>query len=136
MMLLLLASALSWAVGSVYSQRRAAHIPSDQLAGMQLICGGGGLLILSTIAGEWTGFALANVTVTSIAGMLYLALLGSVVGNTVAKRRRSRQQPSTFGGSPTDNPDRHKRSLAHFCVRAVLLRQSLYLLAVLNRSPQ
>ena len=23
-----------------------------------------------------------------------------------------------------DNPDRHKRSLAHFCVRAVLLRQS------------
>ena len=44
MMLLLLASALSWAVGSVYSQRRAAHISSDQLAGMQLICGGGGLL--------------------------------------------------------------------------------------------
>jgi hypothetical protein len=35
MMLLLLASALSWAVGSVYSQRRAAYIPSDQLAGMQ-----------------------------------------------------------------------------------------------------
>ena len=26
--------------------------------------------------------------------------------------------------------------LAHFCVRAVLLRQSLYLLAVLNRPPQ
>jgi drug/metabolite transporter (DMT)-like permease len=82
MMLVLLASALSWAVGSVYSQRRAAHIPSDQLAGMQLICGGGGLLILSTIAGEWIGFTLANVTVTSIACMLYLALLGSVVGNT------------------------------------------------------
>ena len=55
---------------------------------------------------------------------------------TVAKRRHSRQQPSTFGGSPTDNPDRHKRSLAHFCVRAVLLRQTLYLLAVFNRPPQ
>jgi hypothetical protein len=27
-------------------------------------------------------------------------------------------------------------NLAHFCVRAVLLRQSLYLLAVLNRPPQ
>ena len=27
-------------------------------------------------------------------------------------------------------------NLAHFCVRAVLLRQSLYLLAVLNRAPQ
>jgi hypothetical protein len=27
-------------------------------------------------------------------------------------------------------------NLAHFCVRAVLLRQSLYLLAVFNRPPQ
>jgi drug/metabolite transporter (DMT)-like permease len=82
MILLLLLSALSWAVGSVYSQRRAAHIPSDQLAAMQLICGAAGLLILSALAGEWRGFALENVTVRSIAGMLYLALLGSVVGNT------------------------------------------------------
>jgi drug/metabolite transporter (DMT)-like permease len=82
MILLLLASALSWALGSIYSQRRAAHIPSDQLAAMQLICGGAGLLILSAVADEWRGFALENVTVTSIAGMLYLALLGSVVGNT------------------------------------------------------
>jgi drug/metabolite transporter (DMT)-like permease len=82
MILLLLASALSWALGSVYSQRRAAHIPSDQLAAMQLICGGAGLLILSAVAREWRGFALENITVTSIAGVLYLALLGSVVGNT------------------------------------------------------
>jgi drug/metabolite transporter (DMT)-like permease len=49
---------------------------------MQLICGGAGLLVVSAFAGEWSGFALENVTVTSIAGMLYLARLGSVVGNT------------------------------------------------------
>lgn len=82
MILLLLASALSWALGTVYSQRRAAHIPSDHLAAMQLICGAAGLLLISALAGEWTGFAFENVTLTSIAGMLYLALLGSVVGNT------------------------------------------------------
>jgi drug/metabolite transporter (DMT)-like permease len=82
MVALLLASALAWALGSVYAQRRAAHIPPHDLAGMQLICGGAGLLMLSVLAGEWTDFAPQHVTSVSLMGMLYLALLGSVVGNT------------------------------------------------------
>jgi drug/metabolite transporter (DMT)-like permease len=82
MILLLLASALSWALGTVYSQRRTSDIPSDHLAAMQLVCGGAGLLVVSALAGEWKGFAFADVTLTSMGGMLYLALLGSVVGNT------------------------------------------------------
>lgn len=44
MMALLLGAALAWALGSVYAQRRAAHIPPHDLAGMQLLCGGAGLL--------------------------------------------------------------------------------------------
>ena len=79
MIALLLASALSWALGSVYAQRRAAHIPPHDLAGMQLICGGAGLLMLSVPAGEWPDFVPQQVTVVSL---MYLALLGSVVGNT------------------------------------------------------
>jgi hypothetical protein len=51
--LLLLVSSLSWALGSVYVQRRAAHIPPHDLAGMQLICGSVGLLMLSHLVGEW-----------------------------------------------------------------------------------
>jgi len=82
MIALLLASALSWALGSVYAQRRAAHIPPHDLAGMQLICGGAGLLMLSVLAGEWPDFTPRQVTVVSLMGVLYLALLGSVVGNT------------------------------------------------------
>ncbi len=82
MIALLLASALSWALGSVYAQRRAAHIPPHDLAGMQLLCGGAGLLMLSVVAGEWTDFAPQRVTIVSLLGMLYLALLGSVIGNT------------------------------------------------------
>ena len=82
MVALLLASALAWALGSVYAQRRAAHIPPHDLAGMQLICGGGGLLILSALAGEWTDFTPRQITVVSLMGMLYLALIGSVIGNT------------------------------------------------------
>ena len=49
---------------------------------MQLICGGAGLLMLSVLAGEWPDFAPRQVTVVSLMGVLYLALLGSVVGNT------------------------------------------------------
>ena len=82
MITLLLGSALSWAIGSVYSQRRGTHIPSGDLAGMQLICGGAGLLLLSLFAGELTTFSPQKVTFVSIAGLLYLALLGSAIANT------------------------------------------------------
>jgi drug/metabolite transporter (DMT)-like permease len=82
MIALLLASALAWAVGSVYSQRRASHIPSYDLAGMQLLSGGAGLLAFSIVTGEWTDFTLQQVSGISLMGLLYLALLGSVIGNT------------------------------------------------------
>jgi drug/metabolite transporter (DMT)-like permease len=82
MMLLLLASALSWALGTVYSQWRGAHIPSHDLAGMQLICGGAALLLLSVVAGEQTNFTPQRVTIVSVAGLLYLALFGSAIANT------------------------------------------------------
>jgi drug/metabolite transporter (DMT)-like permease len=49
---------------------------------MQLLCGGASLLFLSVLAGEWADFAPQQVTIVSLTGMLYLALLGSVVGNT------------------------------------------------------
>jgi drug/metabolite transporter (DMT)-like permease len=82
MIALLVASSLFWALGSVYAQRRAAHIPPQDLAGMQLICGGIGLLALSGSAGEWIGFAPRQVSIVSLGGLLYLGLLGSAVGNT------------------------------------------------------
>jgi drug/metabolite transporter (DMT)-like permease len=82
MIALLLVSALAWALGSVYSQRRAAHIPSYDLAGMQLLCGGVGLLMLSIVGREWANFDPQRVSAVSIAGVLYLVLLGSVIGNT------------------------------------------------------
>jgi drug/metabolite transporter (DMT)-like permease len=82
MIALLLASSLSWALGSVYVQRQAAHIPPHDLAGMQLICGGASLLALSGLAGEWAGFVPRQVSIVSLSAMLYLALFGSVIGNT------------------------------------------------------
>jgi drug/metabolite transporter (DMT)-like permease len=79
---LLLAASLSWGLGSIYAQRRAAYVPPEDLAGMQLICGGLGLVVLSAAAGEWSGFAPQKTTLVSLAGLLYLGLLGSALGNT------------------------------------------------------
>jgi drug/metabolite transporter (DMT)-like permease len=82
MIALLVASSLFWALGTVYAQRRAAHIRPADLAGMQLICGGIGLLALSRLAGEWATFTPRQVSAVSLGALLYLALLGSAVGNT------------------------------------------------------
>src|SRR5919204_597513 len=49
----LLAAALSWALGSLVSQRRGAHVPAFSLSGMQMLSGGAVLLVASALAGEW-----------------------------------------------------------------------------------
>ena len=82
MIMLLLAASFSWALGTVYAQRRAAHISPKDLASMQLICGGLGLLVLSVVAGESASFAPQHVTIVSLIGLVYLGLLGSAIGNT------------------------------------------------------
>ena len=42
----------------------------------------GGIAWTSGLAGEWTSFAPREVTIPSLVALLYLALLGSVIGNT------------------------------------------------------
>ena len=82
MIVLLLGASLSWALGSVYAQRRASHVPAQDLAEMQLLCGGVALLAVGALVGEWSDFSLQRVTLVSWAGLLYLGLLGSALGNT------------------------------------------------------
>lgn len=82
MIALLVGASISWALGSIYAQRRASHVPAQDLAEMQLLCGGVLLLVVSALAGEWATFSLQQVTLASWAGLLYLGLLGSALGNT------------------------------------------------------
>jgi drug/metabolite transporter (DMT)-like permease len=49
MVVILLASALMWAAGSIISQRQSASISAITSAGMQLLGGGGALLIASSL---------------------------------------------------------------------------------------
>jgi drug/metabolite transporter (DMT)-like permease len=82
MVLILLASACMWAVGSVISQRQSASVPAITSAGMQLLCGGGALLIASALKGELGGFSISQVSPVSLAGLGYLTLAGSIVAFT------------------------------------------------------
>lgn len=77
---LLLGASLSWALGSMLSERRASREASAiALSGMALIVGGGVLLGVSVAAGEFHRFKFAELSMASIMAWAYLALAGTVV---------------------------------------------------------
>jgi drug/metabolite transporter (DMT)-like permease len=69
-----------WAAGSLYS--RTAPLPESPLMGtaMEMLAGGGGLLLLATLTGEWGRLDLAAVAPRSLWGLVYLITFGSLVG--------------------------------------------------------
>ena len=76
---LIVAGALSWGGGGVYS--RVANVPKSPMlsSGMELIFGGTLVLITSFIIGEPSQFHLSQVTLKSFFGLLYLITFGSVI---------------------------------------------------------
>lgn len=82
-LLALVVSPMCWALGSLYSAKRAV-LPSPALfaTGMQMVMGGFALLVASVLVGELDGFEAAAVSDTSWAGVLYLLTVGSLVGYT------------------------------------------------------
>ncbi len=78
----LLAAALCWAAGSVFS-RHAAQSESALLAvAMQMITGGALLLLAGFILGEHHRFDFDTITTSSRIAFLYLLIFGSLVGFT------------------------------------------------------
>jgi drug/metabolite transporter (DMT)-like permease len=76
----LLLAALSWAIGSVYSHR--ANLPSSTLlsSGMELLAGSVGSFVLGLLTGEAGRLDLTGINLISLAGLLYLIVVGSLVG--------------------------------------------------------
>lgn len=75
----IVAGALSWGGGAVYS--RAANVPKSPMlsSGMELIFGGILVLIASFMIGEFSDFQLSQVSFKSFLGLLYLITFGSVI---------------------------------------------------------
>lgn len=80
--LLLILAAASWSAGSYFSRR--LNMPFDPLAstGVQMLVGGTGLLLVGSLAGEGALVQPAHFSAASLLALLYLVLLGSVVGYT------------------------------------------------------
>jgi drug/metabolite transporter (DMT)-like permease len=76
----LLLAALIWSVGSIYA--RDAEMPASSLMGtaIEMLAGSGGLFLAATLGGEWSQLNLATISTSSLLGLLYLVVFGSMVG--------------------------------------------------------
>ena len=81
MFLLLFASA-TWAAGSLVPRRLPAHPSNAAASGLQMVCGGGALLLLAFLVGEPWSFSAVQASGRSIVAVAYLALFGSLLGFT------------------------------------------------------
>ena len=78
----MLVASLAWAGGSVYSNRSPIKASTSMAAGMQMLSGGGLLLLLALIAGDFPRLSLSNASWVSIVAFFYLLLFGSLIGFT------------------------------------------------------
>lgn len=78
--LVLLAASFAWAAGSIYG--RDAVLPRSPLlaSSVEMLVGGMGLLVAGTLAGEWGKIDLQSIQATSWTGLVYLIIMGSLVG--------------------------------------------------------
>jgi len=79
-MIILLLATLSWAIGSVYSRR--ADLPKSPLlgTGMEMLAGSLGAFIVGLATGEAGRLDLGVVSSRSLVGVVYLIVVGSLVG--------------------------------------------------------
>jgi drug/metabolite transporter (DMT)-like permease len=75
----ILAAALSWALGAIFSQRLQFPPHPVLRAAMQMVCGGAMLACVSALRGELSAFDGAAVSNRSLASLAYLILFGSVL---------------------------------------------------------
>ena len=80
--IVLMAGAISWAAGSIYS--RGAKLPPAPLltTAMQMLAGGALLLLIGLFTGETTRVALDAISMSSLVALLYLIVFGSLIGYT------------------------------------------------------
>jgi len=76
----LLSATVLWALGSIYS--KTADLPKASMVttGAEMLMGSIGLMIVSLLTGELNGWDPTGVSGRSIAGLVYLITIGSIVG--------------------------------------------------------
>jgi drug/metabolite transporter (DMT)-like permease len=78
----LIAGSLSWAVGSLYTQRAPRPSSANTGSGAQMLGGGLCLLAVALMMGEGAALDLAHASTRSLLGFAYLVTFGSLIGFT------------------------------------------------------
>jgi len=77
---ILIIGSVSWAAGSLYSKYRSAAVSNSVNAGWQMLLAGLVFVLLSGLSGEWKGFEVRQVPLSSWLAIAYLVTLGSLAG--------------------------------------------------------
>jgi drug/metabolite transporter (DMT)-like permease len=72
-------AALSWATGSLNTRSVRMSVPHQMVTAMQMLSGAVLLLFVGSMLGEWGQVSGARISTVSVAAMVYLALIGSLV---------------------------------------------------------
>jgi drug/metabolite transporter (DMT)-like permease len=82
-LLAVVASPMSWAAGSLFASHRAT-LPARPLVatGAQMLAGGVVLLAMGTVAGEFGSLRVEAISTDSLAALVYLTVIGSLLGFT------------------------------------------------------
>jgi drug/metabolite transporter (DMT)-like permease len=76
---IILAAAASWALGTIMARRVSTPANPALTSAMQLLTGGGVLLVLAAATGEFGSLRLSAVSGRSWAALAYLIVIGSIV---------------------------------------------------------
>ena len=79
----LMVSPVFWSLGSLYAAKRAVlPVPALFATGIEMIAGGLAFLVAAVLTGQIVGFDISAVSAQSWAGIVYLVVVGSLVGFT------------------------------------------------------
>lgn len=142
--LMILGGAVSWAVGSLISQRRLQATSATMLSGLELMIGGAALIAISTLSGELGSFEPAKVSEASALALAYLICAGSVVAFAAFVWLLTRVPQALAATYTFVNPVvavlvgwivLGERPTAALIVGAVLVIASIIAVLLVNRSP-
>ncbi|MDQ2890325.1 MAG: EamA family transporter, partial [Gemmatimonadota bacterium] len=101
--LVLVFASVSWAAGSLIA--RYADLPSPLLAtGIEMLVGGAALMILGFGSGEMSSFAPRAVSTSSLEGLAYLIVFGSLIAFTAYSWLLKNATPAAVGTYAYVNP--------------------------------
>lgn len=100
----LIFGSFSWTAGSLFSRTARLATPSSTASGMQMLCAGVIMSVVSAVSGEWARVDIATISGESILALIYLIVFGSIIGFSTYMWLLSVARPAAVGTYAYVNP--------------------------------